>query len=65
VSQAFLVLLEQLTPLERAAFLLREVFDYDYATIARILDRSEPNCRQLVTRSRRPLRSVRRGPGGA
>jgi RNA polymerase sigma-70 factor, ECF subfamily len=59
VSQAFLVLLEQLTPLERAAFLLREVFDYDYAAIARILGRSEPSCRQLVTRSRRHLRSGR------
>jgi RNA polymerase sigma-70 factor (ECF subfamily) len=59
VSQAFLVVLEQLTPVERAAFLLREVFDYDYASVARIVDRSEPNCRQLVTRARRHLRSNR------
>lgn len=49
---AFLVLLESLSPLERAAFLLREVFDYDYGEIAEILDRSEPACRQLVSRAR-------------
>jgi RNA polymerase sigma-70 factor (ECF subfamily) len=44
---AFLVLLESLTPVERAVFLLREVFDYDYAEIAKIVQRSEDNCRQL------------------
>jgi RNA polymerase sigma-70 factor, ECF subfamily len=52
LSLAFLVVLERLTPLERAAFLLRDVFDYDYAEIAAILDRSEASCRQLVTRAR-------------
>lgn len=60
LSQAFLVLLERLTPLERAAFLLREVFDYDHRSIARALDRSEANSRQLVTRARKHLES--RGP---
>jgi RNA polymerase sigma-70 factor (ECF subfamily) len=60
LSQAFLVLLERLTPLERAAFLLREVFDYDYASIARALDRGEANSRQLVARARKHLES--RGP---
>lgn len=53
LSQAFLVMLERLTPLERAAFLLREVFDYNYAELARVLDRNEANCRQIVARARR------------
>ena len=52
LSIAFLVLLEQLTPLERAVFLLREVFDYKYSEIARILDQNEPNCRQILRRAR-------------
>jgi RNA polymerase sigma-70 factor, ECF subfamily len=52
---AFLVLLEELAPVERAAFLLREVFGYDYAEIAGALDRSEAACRQLVSRSRRRI----------
>src|SRR3954451_18686557 len=55
LSQAFLVMLERLTPLERAAFLLREVFDYDYRDVAAILERSEANARQLVARARRHL----------
>jgi RNA polymerase sigma-70 factor (ECF subfamily) len=55
LSQAFLVMLERLTPLERAAFLLREVFDYDYPEVARILERSQASARQLVTRARRHL----------
>jgi RNA polymerase sigma-70 factor, ECF subfamily len=59
LSQAFLVLLERLTPVERAAFLLREVFDYDYAQIASILERSEANARQLVARARKHLGSGR------
>jgi RNA polymerase sigma-70 factor (ECF subfamily) len=53
LSMAFLVLLESLTPVERAVFLLREVFDYEYAEIAKIVDRSEDNCRQLYVRARR------------
>jgi RNA polymerase sigma-70 factor, ECF subfamily len=55
LSQAFLVVLERLTPVERAAFLLREIFDYDYPQIAEIVDRSEVNTRQLVARAKRHL----------
>jgi RNA polymerase sigma-70 factor (TIGR02957 family) len=51
VSLAFLVLLEELSPAERAAFLLREVFRYDYADVATMLERSESACRQLVSRA--------------
>jgi len=53
LSLAFLVLLERLSPVERAAFLLREVFDYPYDEIAGVIDRSEDNARQLVSRARR------------
>jgi RNA polymerase sigma-70 factor, ECF subfamily len=53
LSLAFLVLLEELAPVERAAFLLRDVFDYDYDEIAEMLGRGEPACRQLVSRARR------------
>ena len=52
VSLAFLVLLEELSPAERAAFLLREVFRYDYDEVAAMLDRSPAACRQLVSRAR-------------
>jgi RNA polymerase sigma-70 factor, ECF subfamily len=52
ISLAFLVLLERLTPAERAVFLLREVFEYDYDEIAKILDRSGPACRKLFSRAR-------------
>src|SRR5919106_856108 len=55
LSMAFLVLLESLTPVERAVFLLREVFDYDYAEIAKIVQRNEDNCRQLYVRARRHI----------
>jgi RNA polymerase sigma-70 factor (ECF subfamily) len=53
LSLAFLVLLERLTPVERAAFLLREVFAYPYDEIAEIVGKSEDNARQLVSRARR------------
>ena len=52
LSTAFLVLLESLSPPERAAFLLREVFGYDYAEVARVLEKSEVNCRQMVSRAK-------------
>ncbi|QIN82030.1 RNA polymerase sigma-70 factor [Rubrobacter tropicus] len=52
LSMAFLVLLESLTPVERAVFLLREVFGYDYAEVARIVGRGEENCRQISHRAR-------------
>jgi len=59
LSMAFLVLLERLAPEERAAFLLREVFDADYPEIARVLERSEPACRQMVHRARERVRTDR------
>ncbi|MBA3610996.1 MAG: RNA polymerase sigma-70 factor [Rubrobacter sp.] len=52
ISMAFLVLLESLSPLERAVFLLREVFDYDYPEVSRIVGKSEANCRQIARRAR-------------
>ena len=52
LSMAFLVLLESLTPTERAVFLLHEVFGYEYAEIADITGKSEPNCRQILARAR-------------
>lgn len=57
VSMAFLALLEQLGPDERAAFLLKDVFDYDYPDIAPLLDHSPANCRQLVHRARQRLQA--------
>lgn len=53
ISMAFLVLLETLSPLERAVFLLHEAFDYDYATIGEIVERKPDNCRQIALRARR------------
>src|SRR5271169_778897 len=52
LSMAFLVLMESLTPTERAVFLLHEVFSYDYKEIAGIIGKSEPNCRQIFARAR-------------
>lgn len=52
ISNAFLVLLETLSPVERAVFLLREVFDYEYREIGAIVNKSEANCRQLFKRAR-------------
>ncbi|GAA1978310.1 RNA polymerase sigma-70 factor [Isoptericola halotolerans] len=55
VSMAALVLLERLSPLERAVFVLREVFGVDFAEIASAVDRSEAACRQLAVRARRHM----------
>lgn len=55
ISLAFLVLLEQLQPVERAVFLLREVFDYEYAEIASFLGKSEVACRQWFSRAKKHL----------
>jgi RNA polymerase sigma-70 factor (ECF subfamily) len=55
LSMAFLVLLESLSPVERAVFLLREVFDYGYDEIAGIVGKSEDNCRQIAVRARRQV----------
>ena len=52
LSLAFLVVLESLNPVERAVFLLREVFDYDYEEISGIVGKSEANCRQIARRAR-------------
>src|ERR671918_616995 len=59
LSLAFLVLLESLSPEQRAAFLLREVFDYPYDQIAAIVATSEDNARQLVARARRHVEQRR------
>ncbi|HEV7753489.1 MAG TPA: RNA polymerase sigma factor SigJ [Baekduia sp.] len=59
LSLALLVLLERLTPVERAAYLLREVFGYEYAEIAEIVQQTEVNSRQLVTRARKRLEAGR------
>ncbi|HEX6526655.1 MAG TPA: RNA polymerase sigma-70 factor [Streptosporangiaceae bacterium] len=55
LSMAFLVLLESLSPAERAVFLLREVFGYDYGEIAQFTGKSEANCRQILARARRRI----------
>jgi RNA polymerase sigma-70 factor (ECF subfamily) len=55
LSMAFLVLLESLSPVERAVFLLREVFHYSYEDIGQIVQKSETNCRQIFARARRHL----------
>jgi RNA polymerase sigma-70 factor (ECF subfamily) len=64
VDLAILFLLEKLNPVERAAYVLREAFDYPYPRIAGILETSEANARQLVSRGRRHLASERRKPVG-
>src|SRR6185437_13491925 len=55
LSFAFLLMLERLSPLERAVFVLREVFDYDYAEIAPIVGKTDANCRQAFHRARQRL----------
>ncbi|MGW6740160.1 RNA polymerase sigma-70 factor [Streptomyces sp. NPDC055025] len=59
---AVLFLLEKLNPVERAAYVLREAFDYPYKQIADILETSEANTRQLVSRARKHLSAERREP---
>jgi RNA polymerase sigma-70 factor, ECF subfamily len=59
LSMAFLVLLESLNPTERAVFLLREVFDYDYGEISYLVDKSEENCRQIARRARQSVAARR------
>lgn len=55
LSLAFLVLLESLSPIERAVFILREGFDCEFADIARIVEKSEANCRQILVRARKRI----------
>lgn len=59
LTTAFLVLLEQLAPTERAVFLLREVFEFDFDEIARSVGKSEANTRQILARARGRLRDSR------
>jgi RNA polymerase sigma-70 factor (ECF subfamily) len=60
LSLAFLHLLEKLAPVERAVFLLREVFDYPYDEIAPIVGKSPENCRQILARAHRHVEEERR-----
>ncbi|HDX9577369.1 TPA: hypothetical protein ROX88_000861 [Bacillus pseudomycoides] len=57
VSYAFLVLLDQLSPVERAVFVLREAFAYDYGDISGILEKTEVNCRKIYSRAKRKLKN--------
>ena len=62
LSFALLLALDRLSPLERAAFLLHDVFDTPFSEIAAMLDRTEAACRQLATRARRAVRDERPAP---
>jgi RNA polymerase sigma-70 factor, ECF subfamily len=59
ISMAFLVLMERLNPVERAVFLLREVFEYDYVDISTAVGRSEANCRQILRRAKDHVQAAR------
>jgi RNA polymerase sigma-70 factor (ECF subfamily) len=65
LSMAFLVLLEALSPVERAVFMLREVFGYSYADVAGITGKTEVNCRQIFTRARQRIAAGARAGGSA
>src|SRR5207245_886749 len=55
LSLAFLVLLERLSPIERAVFLLHDAFEFEYAEIAAIVEKSEANCRQILGRAKKHI----------
>jgi len=59
LTNAFMLLVETLSPVERAVFLLREVFDYDFSEVSRIVGKSEANCRQMAVRAREHLAARR------
>lgn len=59
LSMAFLLVLDRLDPVARAVFLLHDVFGYDFAEVASIVDRSEVNCRQIAARARKRVREDR------
>ena len=59
LSAAFLLVLERLSPVERAVFLLHDVFVYDYDEVAKIVDKTPVNCRKLATRARRHVEANR------
>lgn len=65
LSFALMLALERLSPLERAAFLLHDVFDRPFSEVAEMLDRSEAACRQLAVRARRAVRDERPAPPAA
>jgi RNA polymerase sigma-70 factor (ECF subfamily) len=65
LSFALMLALDRLSPVERAAFLLHDVFDTPFSEVARMLDRSEAACRQLATRARRAVRNERPAPATA
>lgn len=58
LSFAYLLMLERLSPIERAVFLLREVFEYDYKQIAEMTDKSETNCRKIFSRAKQQLKGA-------
>jgi len=60
LTMAFLVLLENLSPAERAAFLLHDIFDYDYTEIAQMTGKTEANCRQMVRRAKQRIAARQR-----
>jgi RNA polymerase sigma-70 factor (ECF subfamily) len=60
VSMAFMLVLEALSPVERAVFLLREVFEYSYEEVAQIVEKSEENCRQIFARAKRHIDAGKR-----
>ncbi|MGZ5989988.1 MAG: RNA polymerase sigma factor SigJ [Rhizomicrobium sp.] len=62
LSFALLLALDRLSPLERAAFLLHDVFDMPFADVAGMIDRTETACRQLATRARRAVKDARPSP---
>jgi RNA polymerase sigma-70 factor (TIGR02957 family) len=62
LSMAFLVLLEALSPVERAVFMLREVFGYAYPDVARLIGKSEVNCRQIFARARQHISAAPAAP---
>ena len=55
LSMAFLVMLETLSPIERAVFVLREVFDYRYEDLSMVVEKSEDNCRQIFARAKQRI----------
>ncbi|WP_039835736.1 sigma factor-like helix-turn-helix DNA-binding protein, partial [Paenibacillus sonchi] len=65
LSYAFLVLLERLSPTERAVFVLREAFQYEYDAIAEMVGKSGSNCRQIFSRAKRTLQSKQLPPAAA
>ena len=62
LSFALLLALDRLSPLERAAFLLHDIFDMPFSEVAGMIGRTEPACRQLATRARRAVRDARPAP---